>query len=641
MVSYRVFPLPMSPRTPRNGPVRGRSADAGHPPRPARAVRTPSPLARLAARTWPWGAILALALSGCETEDTYREKQRKEREKYALRDPAVLVMTHQIGGAHHRGIVIDGIWYVAYGPSVLAVSADTGTVLGAVEARPPGTSGAVRELVAMPGDGGLRLVACLPPTDVVEIDVVDRINLAVARRTRAREIGFTPRGVSVVGGEVWINGDRGAVRLADVPLPPPARPLDDEDRSDDGRFEPALPPRPALAEAIEERGASGCGPVVATASGPAATVGRRVLSLSDGSFLGAASRLDPIDPAEAARVGLPADTLLFTLQGEQASSVGLMGPDVREIASGAIGGTVRQVRLVNGRIFAINDTEMLSFPVVRDDAGTFSLGEPTFIRVRGARDIARIGDNSYAVCGSFGRAFYRLEADATGPADEFFRAEREPSGLLHAVTDRRRVLAGGPEGSWVYTIGSEVALVNQPVPIDDTRTSTASTGWCTAKVAEDRGSITIERKGTPAEDDDEPIPPLTWTPPAGGTIQGVESIDNRIWVLHDAGVQVFGLDRSGSIDPDGAFFTDGPVRFLFPQRLGGAATFVAEWGGFGVLDFVERAALPEVAGTRLIDLDGDGDDDLVLTPGQLAGPSNLKGSDWISLPTGNEPAPGK
>jgi hypothetical protein len=297
---------------------------------------------------------------------------------------------------------------------------------------------------------------------------------------------------------------------------------------------------------------------------------------------------------------------------------------------------VRRVRLLNGRLFAINDTEMLAFPVVKGEDGAISLGDPTFIKVRGARDIARLGDNLYAVCGSFGRAFYRLDADATGPADEFFRAEREPSGLLHAVTDRRRVLAGGPEGSWLYTINGEVALVNQPVPIDDTRRSSASTGWCDAKLSDDRRVVTLSRKGL--AEGDEPVEPLTWSPPGAGPIHSVESIDNRIWALHDDGIQVFGLDRDGSIDPDGAFFIDGPVRFLFPQRLGGAAAYVAEWGGFGVLDFIERAALPGVAGTRILDLDGDGEAEITLTPEQLVGPDPGPGSDRISLPTGNEPA---
>jgi hypothetical protein len=636
MVSYRVFPLIMSRPTNRHGPARGRSADAGLPGLPARSNAAARAWTGFRARIGAWGAVLALAAAGCETEYSYREKQQKEKDRYALRDPAVLVVTHQVGGAHHRGIVIDGVWYVSYGPSVLAVSADTGTVLGAVEARPRGSSGAVRELIAVRRDGSLRLFACLPPTDVVELEVVDRINLSVAGRTRAKEIGFVPRGVSLVGDEVWINGDRGAVRLDDVPLPI-ARPAVDDERTASSRIEPPLSPRPALREAIVERGAAGCGPVVATASGLASTVGRRVLAIDDGSFLGAATRLEPVDPVEAARAGVPDDSLLFILQGEGASSIGIMGPDVRELASGAISGTVRQVRLLNGRLFAINDTEMLAFPVLKGEGGAISLGDPTFIRVRGARDIARIGDNLYAVCGSFGRAFYRLEADATGAADEFFRAEREPSGLIHAVTDRRRVLAGGPEGSWLYTIGGEVALVNQPVPIDDARSSSASTGWCDAKVSDDRSSVTLTRKGLAEEE--EAVPPLAWTPPAGGPVHAIESIDNRIWALHDAGIQVFGLDRSGAIDPDGAFFTDGPVRFLFPQRLGGAATFVSEWGGFGVLDFVEREALPDVAGTRLLDLDGDGDDDdLTLTPAQLAGPEVGKAADRISLPTGNEPA---
>ena len=97
MVSYRALPPIMSPRTPRIGPDRGRSADAGassgpaHPAHPRRAARlVPSGVA---------SAMIALAAIlgiGCETEQSYRERQQQDKEKYALRDPAVLVMTHQV-----------------------------------------------------------------------------------------------------------------------------------------------------------------------------------------------------------------------------------------------------------------------------------------------------------------------------------------------------------------------------------------------------------------------------------------------------------------------------------------------------------------------------------------------------------------
>jgi len=575
-------------------------------------------------------ALAAGLLGGCETEKSYAEKKQKEREKYALRDPAVLVVTHHVGGTHHRGFVVDGVWYAGFGPSVLAISTETGMVLGSLESGPFGTAGPVRDLVAVRGPEGLRLVACLAPTHVVEIGVVDRINLSVLKRHRAAEIGFPPRALSVVDGEVWISGDRGAVRMADVPAPVPRPAATVAEREAQRKVEPAIPPRPFLAAAIAERGASGCGPVVPTAAGLAAPVGRRVVRLEDGSFLGAATWLGTIPPEEATRAGLPGDTLLFALQGERGATVGLMGPDVREIASGAVTGTVRSVRLLNGRVFALSDTEMLVFPIVRDAEGDVGLEAPEHVRVRGARDIARIGPNLYAVCGVFGRSFFRLAADATGPADTFFRAEREPAGLLHATSDGRRVLAGGPEGSWLYTIGGEAALVNLPIPVDEARRDAVSLAWCDATVASDRRSVRLRPKGPAVGAEGDAPVEITWSPRSGGTIVGVDAIDNRIWIRFDAGVQVFGLGRDGGILPDGAFHIDGPVRFLFPQRLGGAAVYVAEGGGFGVLDFIEREVLPDTPGARIVDLDGDGTEDLRLTDPQAAGPS--RGNDRILLP---------
>jgi hypothetical protein len=570
-----------------------------------------------------------LGLAACETEKSYAERQMKARAEITS-VPPVLVIRHHVGGTHHRAIARGELIYATFANSLLVIGSETGTVLGSVELMPFGRCGGAKEMILAPDESSLFIV--LDGTAVVEVSLADPQSPQVVATRHRQEIGFPPRAIGFAGETLYVSGDAGVLRWADIPAPlPPGAPAPKEGISS--------APMPMLAAETSVRGPAG--PVVLSGEGPVTTVGRRVLRLSDGGYVGAATRLEPIPVAEAERLGLPdqgRNASLFILQAKDGAQVGIMGPDVREMAAGVIGGTVRRVKLLNGRLFATNDVETISWPVERTADGGLALGAPVFTMVKGARDFDRVSENYYFVCGSFGRAFYRLRADGSGPADTFFRASREPSGLIYASTDRRRILAGGPEGSWLYTIGDEVALVNQPIAVADGRRRSVSGPWGRARIADDGQSVEVipsvttaqpapaaaAASGSPNAADPEEsgsrAAELTWRPILGGEVFGVESLDNKLWIWHADGIDVLAVDL-GQLEPEGSVQVEGPVRYFFPQRVGGAAAFVSEFGGFGVLDFIERDALPTVSGERVVDLDGDGDDDVELSPRERLGES--------------------
>lgn len=598
-------------------------------------------------------AAATCALAACDTEASFAKE--REAKKNAPKPPPVLVLKHHVGGTHHRVIVRGDHAYLTYANSLLTASTQTTTVINSLQLLPFGTSGAAVDLVEVPGSP--ELVAVLDGTAVLRISIADPALPEVTATRRAQEIGFAPRAVSVAGGEIWISGDAGVVPWSKVAAPFVWTTPEEAKEVAKAR-DAYVPPAPLLAQAIADAAAPSprglVGPVVETDIGLVAPVGRRVHDLQSGRFVGAASRIDPVPAEEATRVGA-SRLFTFILQSPQGAQVGLMGGDVREIDSKAVPGTVRRVKLLYGTLFAVTDKEMVAFSVTRGPEG-LALGEPSFIAVKGARDIAALTDNDYAVVGSFGRAMYRWRADGNGPADTFYKARREPSRLSFASTDRRRILAGGDEGSWLYTIGDDVALVNQPLPMEVGTRDSVSGGWGRATVSEDRRSVTIGPSGGPAgaasagaaappppsSSSDPAAPgPATWRPNTGGTIQGVESFDGKLWIWHEDGIDILGPGGAGpgvvgGLKPVGALRIEGPVKYLFPQRVGGSAAFVSEFGGFGVLDFIEREALVQTGGERLIDLDADGHDDVELTKAERDAASLGNETGRIHVPTGRD-----
>lgn len=596
----------------------------------------------------------AIVPTGCETESSYAAEREKLRN--APKPPPVLVLKHHVGGTHHRVVVRGEYTYSTFANSLLTASTATSTVLNSLELLPFGTCGAAVELVEVPGAD--EFVAVLEGTAVMRISVADPSLPRVVATRRTREIGFAPRRASVADGEIWIAGDAGIVPWSMVAAPftagsPAERSANEKAGASDATPTPLLAGPLAEARAglsatdVEaERGLVGT--VVATDRGLVAPIGRRVYEIRTGGYVGAATRIEAVPEAEAARVG---ETALFTFQlavqagsdGPVGAQVGLMGRDVREIDASAVPGTVRRVKLARGVLFAVTDTDIVAFGVTRGPEG-LTLGEPTFIPVRGARDIAAINENEFVVVGSFGRAYYRWRAGKGGEADTFYNTRREPSRLTHASTDRRRILAGGPEGSWLYTIGDDVAQVDQPVPMEPGTRDSVSGGWGKAVVAADRRSVTITG-GSPvpaAGAQTSGAAPAgaswTWKPNTGGAVQGVESFDGKLWIWHDDGIDVLGAQGSavGALQPMGAVRLEGSVKYLFPQRVGGAVAYVSEFGGFGLIDFIEREALPATGGERLVDLDADGDDDVQLTKAEAAGATSAREGGRINVPTGRD-----
>lgn len=584
-------------------------------------------LAAAAPRLVAAAALLAL-LAGCETEKSYADKKAKEAA--IVRPDPVFVVRHHVGGTHHRSLAVGDVWYATYANSLLVLSASNGLVLSALELMPFGTSGGAVDVVATPSRLD-RLFVLLDGTAVVEVSVADpRAPQVVSMRTR-RDIGFAPRALGAADGEIFISGEAGVVAWSAV-MPRPTAPP-----SGGRRGTPAeeAPPAASLAGLARERG--GLGPVVPSAEGPVVVAGRRVHRLSDGAFVGAATSLAPLPDADAQRLGVPG-ALLFILQSNNGARVGIMGPDIREVDSAAVAGVARRVRVHGNHLFAMNDEEIAVFPILRAESeGSLFLGEPEFIPVRGARDIAALDDNRFGVVGSFGRSLYRWRPDSSGPGDTFYEARREPSRLTFATTDRRRILAGGAEGSWLYRIGDEVNLVNQPVPQEDGRRRAATGGWGSATVDEGNRAVRIRPRGAmvpPAVQGAAPTPlEVVWRPQVEGIVYGVESFAGRIWIWHEHGIDVLAADATG-VRALGHFAVEGPVRYLFPQRVGGAVAYVSEFGGFGVLDFVDREILPSVPGPRLVDHDGDGVADVTLSEAEREGEAGLTGR--IPVPVGSD-----
>lgn len=587
--------------------------------------------------------VSSLALTGCTTEKSYAEEQAAKR---AAPKPApVFVVRHHVGGTHHRVIVRGEVSFATFANSLMSISTQSGTVLHSLELMPYGTSGSIVELESIPGTD--ELLAVLDGTAVMRVSIADPTVPEVLATRRVQEIGFAPRSVSVAGGEIWISGDGGIVPWSKVHAPFLWTTVE-EKKVVDAEREAYVPPAPLLREQAAEGGRGSVGQVVESDEGLVAAVGRRVYAIDSGRFVGAASFIGPVPADEAARLGVSASASrgaalnTFILQSPQGAQVGLMGPDIREIDSRAVPGTVRRVKIFDGTLFAITDTDIVAFSLSRSEDG-FSLGQPTFIAVRGARDMAAITDNDFAVVGSFGRAFYRWRKDGRGEGDTFYKASREPSRLTYASTDRRRILAGGEEGSWLYTIGDDVALVNQPVPVESGRRESVAGGWGRATIAKDSRSVLVKPTAPipPPTSATAPHPAMTdageliWTPTTKGEIYGVESLDAKLWIWHQDGVDVLGVE-GGLLRPLGAFRVEGPVKYLFPQRVGGAAAFVSEFGGLGLLDFIERDALATTGGDRLLDLDDDGTNDVTLTKAEADGATAGGSLGRINVPIGRD-----
>lgn len=539
-------------------------------------------------------ALLALAAGllaspSCTNAPAGTKVVDEEKAKLPAK-PRHMRVVASYGGTHRRAEVRRGVWYQAFSNRLLLLDAQTGSTLSDLEIAPRGATGHLSDFVLL-GDAAFVV---LHDDLVVEVDVSNSRDPRVVRRWGRRELGIAPRTISIVAARapaaaarrssesaaspaLFVSGDGGAVNLAEA-LPEGTQSLDGQ-----GRPLPPMQPECFLEGRL-------VGSVVAAEGGPVACVGRRILRLADGSYLGAASRLTPAPPETGA-------AYLFILQAPEGAQVGLMGPDFREISASALQGEVHSVRVFDDRFFAINDFEVATWKfapnpgadaTVAGDGGSVPpgamvLGELLSVPVKGARDIGKVQRNRFVVAGTFGRSLYRYLPEGDKPGDTFYAVERLPGRLEVSVTDRRRTLAASREGKWMYLIGEEAELTDRDIASPDRPTLRVDATWGIATTDENREVVSI-RVGDRTD---------SYRPIRGGRISTMALADGRVWIGHEHGVDILGFDPSTrEVVAEDRLYLEGPVFALYPNRVGGGVNYVAQFGGFGVIRPVDEDAPP-------------------------------------------------
>lgn len=519
-------------------------------------MRRALPVARSAA------ALALVVLAACTPQ--YVREDRTDRR------PRELQVVQHAGGTHHVLHAEGTRWIQAFGHRVLAIDVTNGRELGRVDAVEFGTGGSVVDL-AVAGD---HAFAVADGTALVEIDVSDASSPSVVRTVPAAELGVTPRRVSCTPGDVWVSGPDGVVRLSD--------------------------------RVVFMKG-SPVGRVVSTPAGPVGIAGRRIVTIPEGRYLGAATDLSPL-PAGAG----PAGGFSFVLQGSNGATVGLMTAAFAEASHKAVPGVVRSVRVLGDRLFAINDRTIHTW---RIDGLQLTDGEE--IPLRGGRDIGLLRPNNYAVCGSFGRAMYRHRAEGRREADSFYNVDRQPGLLEVAVSDGRRVLAGGREGFWMWRVGSDPEITDKTTELVTAVDPEVAAAWGTARILTEKDASgtavrrAVEIKHGPATD--------RHVPEGSQYVTCIALVDGDLWVGHDRGLDVLrrvdvapeldekgrpkpptdesrAREAAGRIELRKAFRFEGPPLYVYPERIGGGAAVVTLHGGFVLVKPVAVGEAPVFEG---------------------------------------------
>ncbi len=401
-----------------------------------------------------------------------------------------------------------------------------------------------------------RLFVVVEDDEVVELSLKSPQSPEIVDRIAASALGIQPRRLTMIDGTMYVSGKGGIVRLSDRKKIFSS----DEDVSRVARCELGL----------------------------IACIGRRVFRVEDERYIGSASEVQMIAASSSA------PPLAFARQGDAGVLVGLMNSDVREVdaqnATISVPGQLQSMRAAGDRLWIVTDQTISGYRI-----GERTLTDPIHVDVVGARDVGQVNENYLVVAGTFGRAMYRIATDSKGSGEKFVQVQREPSRLSQAVTDGRHILAGSREGLWMYLINARAELTTRQFEFAPPPSLTsASVASAQARISEDRRTLTMTWNvgGGQASQ--------TWdySDPQGAQFQCVVPIDGDFWVGHGRGLTVLKPippvpqtknGRNQEIDRvAGNIRIDGPVRYIFPLLVGGGASFVSEFGGFGVAQFVEE-----------------------------------------------------
>ena len=258
-------------------------------------------------------ALVLPWLAACTPQ--YIREDRTDRREKELR------IKQHAGGTHHATVVDNVRWLQTFGNELLVIDTTNGRELGRAEGVEFGEGGSLVDIIAE-GDTAWAVSA---NTALVKFDIGDNSAPRVTDTVPAAQLGIEPLFVSQVGGEIYVTGKGGAVRVRDR-----QRYLKDMTATH----------------------------VVGSKIGPVACVGRKILAVDDDRYLGAATALVPL-PA-----GLgPPDGYAFLLQGQNGASVGIMSPAFTELDQSAIPARVRRIRVCGDRLFAVTDKTLFAWRI--------------------------------------------------------------------------------------------------------------------------------------------------------------------------------------------------------------------------------------------------------------------------------------
>lgn len=485
------------------------------------------------------GKLLAIALiavhgSGCASwSQTLAEPQPAGQ---------MLRVTHHVGGTHYKTIVADDVWYQTFGSSLLIIDASSGELISSKELGQIGKTGPATDMVL----DGTILYIVLEGDALVEVDCSYLRTPRIVRIISADQLGVSPQRLSVAGGEIYISGPNGVVRVSD------------------GRI--------MLTDISGKADKGDVSHIVVGEDGPIACIGRRAYRLVDEKYVGSASDLFEL-PQE---YGIPGG-FVFSRKNTTGQLIGLMTSNIREVdtqkATIVVEGVVRNIRVFSGRLWIVGDFRVSSYAIV-DGA----LVDPLHIAIIGARDVDRIDDNYIAIAGSFGRSVYRINDSLEGPGDEFLASHREPSNLLYAMSDGRHTMALGLGGTWLYDHENNVVFVDDPLGTQYVFTDPArivNTTFVSAAIANDGMSVALY-----IGDKEQ-----TYKDPDQAKFYCLTAVDGDIWIGHDRGITVLETKTSPTVFAKAQLRLEGPVRYIFPRLNGSEVTYVSQFGGFGRIEY--------------------------------------------------------
>jgi hypothetical protein len=487
-----------------------------------------------------WRCVLcvwaSLALPGCVSDYT-----PVNRTDTRAKD---LVCSHSVGGSHWCTLVYRDSVFQGFGATLLVLDPKNGNTIARLACAPVGKSGALVDMVGHGSD----LVAVLDRTSVLRIDISNPTAPLVVETMTEKTLGLRPESVSSVDGAIYVSGLGGVVRV------------------DTG-------------ERFLASGAV-CGRVVGTAAGPVTTRGGEIVRLSDGSVLGSATALIALPNR-----GSSDRRFACIVQGKDAARVGLLDGELNEIAAEVVEGQVSHLRVVQGELWAITAKQI---GVWRIDADGLSTLAP--IRVRGAIDAAIVAPNTYLIAGTFGRSLYRRDEDVRGPADEFFATTREAGRLERVLSDGRRIVAGSPEGNWLYMTGGSCEPSSNPIQTVNPPCATIEGVFGKALIeGADNDAFTIEVAPRVVVEDNGSRQVLQM--PQGSLARTITNVGPDLWIGHDDGIDVW-RRVNGSMVRVGRVRLQGPVTNIYPRRTDDGASWVSLFGGMGVVVWQPVSATP-------------------------------------------------